>query len=146
MGYATFDFYKTEYVGDSIAETSFSKWIERASRLLDGITSRRLLTSYPKEDSYADRQIKLCACDLAEKMLDVDTYMRMSAVSENGTSKIIKSMSAGSESVTYATAESVYADLVKDKAKLNRFYYAICVDYLDGIEDSEGICLLYRGL
>lgn len=143
--YANYAFYKSEYYGDAMAESEFDKWSAKASRQIDVFTSRRLLSAYPS-DEYSDAQIKLCVCELAEKMVDVDTYMRMSAVQENGVSKIIKSMSAGSESVTYATSESIYAELVKDKAKLNNFYYAICVDYLDGIEDSEGICLLYRGL
>lgn len=144
MGYATYEFYKTQYFGDSIAEKDFEKWNERASRKLDELTSRRLQHAYP-DDVYADMQIRLCICEIAEKMNEIDKYLRASTLHENGTSRIVKSQSAGSESITYATGETLYANVVKDQNSTNKFYYMTAVQYLANVGDKTGTGLLYRG-
>ena len=38
MGYTTYDFYKEKYYGDSIGESLFPKWEDRASMKLDQLT------------------------------------------------------------------------------------------------------------
>ena len=38
MGYTTFDFYKEKYYGDSIEESLFPKWEDRASDKLNQLT------------------------------------------------------------------------------------------------------------
>lgn len=145
MGYATYDFYKNEYFGNSIDEADFKKWNERASSKVDSFTSRRLLAAYPPDD-YSDKQIKLCVCALAEQMLEIDKYMTASAVQADGTSKIVQSKSAGSESISYATVETVYMNAIKDQRSMNSMYYATVAEYLDGITDANGTCLLFRGI
>lgn len=144
MGYATYEFYKEKYFGNSIDESEFDKWNERASSKVDSLTSRRLLTAYP-DDDYSDKQIKLCICALAEKMMEIDKYMTASAIQADGTSKIVQSKSAGSESISYATVETVYANAIKDQRSMNGMYYATVAEYLEDITDANGICLLYRG-
>ena len=144
MGYADYEFYKTKYFGETIDKDSFDKWNEKASRQLDSITNRRLLTAFP-DDDYTVEQIKLCVCELAEKMMETDKYMRASAISESGYSGIVKSVSAGSESYTYATGETVYASVIKDERSRNAFYYATVANYLSGLSDANGIHLLYAG-
>lgn len=144
MGYATYKFYKEKYFGNSIDESEFDKWNERASSKVDSLTSRRLLTAYPNDD-YSDKQIKLCVCALAEKMMEIDKYMTASAIQADGTSKIVQSKSAGSESISYATVETVYANAIKDQRSMNGMYYATAAEYLEDITDENGTCLLYRG-
>ena len=144
MGYATYEFYKEKYFGNSIDKSEFDKWNERASSKVDSLTSRRLLTAYP-DDDYSDKQIKLCVCALAEKMMEIDKYMTASAIQADGTSKVVLSKSAGSESISYATVETVYANAVKDQRSMNGMYYATVAEYLEDITDANGTCLLYRG-
>jgi len=144
MGYATYEFYKTKYFGDIMDEESFSKWMELAGRQLDSYTDRRLQSAFP-EDEYTREQVALCVCELAEKMLETDRYLKASAITENGTSGMVKSISAGSESITYATGETVYAGVLKDQNSLNSFYYAVVTKYLTGLTDADGIHLLYAG-
>lgn len=144
MGYTTYEFYKTKYFGDVMDEETFLKWSERASRQLDVFTYRRLLTAFP-EDEYTREQVALCVCELAEKMLETDRYLKASAITDKGTSGMVKSISAGSESITYATGETVYAGVLKDQNSLNSFYYAVVTKYLTGLTDAEGIHLLYAG-
>ncbi len=144
-GYATYEFYKTTYYGDSLQEDDFEKWIMRAGRKLDEITSGRLQHAYP-EDGYADMQVKFCACDIAEKMYEVDKYLKASSINENGTSSIVKSQSAGNESITFATGETVYASVIKDPRSLSGFYHMTAAQYLVDVTDNTGVCLLYRGV
>ena len=146
MGYADYDFYKTEYYGDLLTPEEFNRWNERASRWLDAETDRRLISAYPS-DEYTDTQIKLCICELAEKMMETQRYLSASAINQTtGTSGMVKSMSAGSESITYATGETVYASVIKDERSKHGFFYATVANYLNGLEDAKGICLLYKGM
>lgn len=145
MAYADYDFYKNEYYGDTIAESDFPKWADRASRQIDVFTFRRLLSAYP-EDEYTDKQIKLCVCDLAQKMMETDKYLKASALNEEGHSSIVKSVSAGSESITYATGETVYASVIKDECSRTAFYRLTLTEYLNGLTDANGVCLLYAGV
>lgn len=145
MEYASYEFYTEEYLG-SMTEADFTKWVKRASRQLDVITSRRLLSSYPEDDEYSDQQIKMCVCEMAEKMADVDAFIKAQSVKEDGTAGVIQSKSAGNESMTYAIGESTYSSIAKDPQGLDKQLWAIVVRYLAFAEDSTGVCLLYRGL
>lgn len=144
MAYADYDFYKNEYSGNTIAESDFLKWAEKASRQIDVYTFRRLQTAYPT-DEYTDKQIKLCVCDLAEKMMETDKYLKASALNEEGHASVVKSVSAGSESFTYATGETVYASVIKDDRSRKAFYRVTLTEYFNGLTDANGICLLYAG-
>lgn len=145
MGYADYAFYQKEYYGDIIAEDDFPKWSERASRQIDVLTFRRLQSAYPK-DEYTDRQIKMCVCELAEKMMETDKYLKASSLDETGKPGIIKSVSAGSESISYATGENIYASVVKDENSKTAFFRKTVVNYLSDLTDGNGICLLYAGV
>ena len=145
MAYAEYDFYKNKYHGDTIAESDFPKWADKASRQIDVFTSRRLLSAYP-EDDYTDEQIKLCVCELAEKMMETYKYLKASALNDEGHASIVKSVSAGSESITYATGETVYASVIKDDRSRTAFYRVAITEYLNGLTDANGICLLYAGV
>lgn len=145
MAYADYEFYKNEYFGDTIAESDFPKWADKASRQMDVFTFRRLLAAYPL-DEYTDKQIKLCVCDLAEKMMETDKYLKASALNEDGHASVIKSVSAGSESITYATGETVYASVIQNEHNRTAFYQATLTEYLNGLTDANGICLLYAGV
>lgn len=145
MAYADYEFYKNEYYGNTIAESDFPKWADKASRQIDGYTFRRLLSAYPV-DEYTDRQIKLCVCDLAQKIMETDKYLKASALNEEGHASVVKSVSAGSESITYATGETVYASVIKDEQSRKAFYQSTVTEYLSGLTDANGICLLYAGV
>lgn len=145
MAYADYEFYKNEYYGDTIAKEDFPRWAERASRQIDVFTFRRLRSAYPA-DEYTDRQIKLCMCDLAQKMMETDKYLKASSLNDEGHASVVKSVSAGSESITYATGETVYAAVVKDERSRTAFYRVTLTEYLSGLTDADGVCLLYAGV
>ena len=58
----------------------------------------------------------------------------------------MKSVSAGSESITDSTTDTKYAELSKDDSKARAYYRSIVTDYLQGLADANGIHLLYAGV
>ena len=72
---------------------------------------------------------------------------------EDGTvvSKAVSSVSSGSESISFATgssggAESIYGQAAVDKKVESVLLYQVATEYLSGVTDKKGICLLYAGL
>lgn len=145
MEYATYEFYTNKYYGDSIEEADFDKWLSKAQRIMDRYTYNRLTENFPENEKTIE-QVGLCACDLAEKLVEIDKYLKASGIRENGETIMVKSKTAGSESVTFATGETVYAELVKDNGAMERFYCATVKKYLAGYEDRRGVNLVYAGV
>lgn len=145
MAYATYEFYTDKYYGNSIQETDFNKWLSKAEIIINRYTFNRLLKDMP-EDEKTQEQIGLCACDLAEKVMEIDKYIKASTVNDKGETLMVKSKSAGSESITFATGETIYAKLVNDNKALEAFYCTIVKNYLSGYDDANGINLVYAGV
>lgn len=146
MEYTTYEFYRDTYGGESVPEDAFGKWRRKAEIILDRYTFNRLKKNYP-EDEYSNEMIQSAVCEMAENMYEADRYQRASALSNNGESTgIIKSKSAGSESITYATGESVYENAIKDPERMEKWNKSVITSYLSNITDSTGTCLLYAGM
>ena len=69
MGYTTFEFYTDSYFGDSIAESSFPKWNERASEKLDFLTNGNITEESVEE---FDEKIQKATCALADLLYQID--------------------------------------------------------------------------
>ena len=69
MGYTEYKFYTDKYYGDSIAESSFPKWNDRASEKLDSLTYGNIT-----EETLAlyDQQIQKATCALADRLYQID--------------------------------------------------------------------------
>ncbi len=145
MAYAAYEFYRDKYYGNSIEEADFNKWLSKAETIINRYTFNRLIKNMP-EDEKTQEQIGLCTCDLAEKVMEIDKYIKASSINSNGETIMVKSKSAGSESITFATGETIYARLVNDNKALEAFYYTIVKKYLSGYDDADGINLLYAGV
>ena len=112
---------------------------------------------YPKpesEDAWWDN-IKDCTCEIAELLKNVSEYS--AAVNNFGVianadgtvkGKMIKSMTSGSESVSYdaGASSSTFVELAKSEIALNRKCYDIASNYLTGMVDSRNENLLYMGV
>lgn len=145
MAYATYEFYRNTYYGNSIEEADFNKLLSKSETIINRYTFNRLIKNMPEDES-TQRQIGMCACELAEKVMEIDKYIKASTINDKGETVMIKSKSAGSESVTFATGETIYARLVNDNKALETFYYATVKNYLAGYDDAEGINLVYAGV
>ena len=158
MAYADYQFYTEKYYGDTVPESDFQKYAERASDRIDAITFDRLINGFPKEER-AVTKVKKAVCAVAEALYQIDQIKKASMESvgivtrEDGTvvSKAVSSVSSGSESISFATGssgntESIYGQAAIDKKVESVLLYQIATEYLSGVTDKKGICLLYAGL
>lgn len=101
MIYADFEYYKTQYIGNLIAEADFPRLAKRASEFLDYYTLGRA-------EKHADLEsVKLACCAVAEQQQLIDTARQMigrqmeASLSEGAE---VQSESVGSWSRTYRSA------------------------------------------
>lgn len=133
MGYTTYDFYKEKYYGDSIAESLFPKWNDRASEKLDQLTYGNIT-----EDSFKeyDEKIQKATCALVDLLYQID-FKTSHAGDEKGGN--IKSMSSGGRSISFGTNETLIDKVLGDKAAQYRLCRETVCEYLSGTG------LLYAG-
>ena len=158
MAYADYQFYTEKYYGDTVPESDFPKYAERASDRIDSVTFDRLVNGFP-EEKRAVTKVKKSVCAVADALYQIDQIKKASMESvgtvtrEDGTvvSKAVSSVSSGSESISFATGssgntESIYGQAAIDKKVESVLLYQIATEYLSGVTDKKGICLLYAGL
>lgn len=161
MAYIDYDFYKSLYCGQAASETDFNRLFWDAVRRLDVATTgidgvRKLSVAFPT-DKYDAEAVKRCACKLIHlyyKMEEAELVMsqvRGYTETENGLrGKIISSVSAGNESISYATgnnssAATLIDKALADKAVQDKLFQDTIREYLSGVSDSNGVNLLYMG-
>lgn len=158
MAYVDYQFYTEKYYGDTVPESDFPKYADRASDRIDMITFDRLVDGLP-DDERSQTKIKKAVCALADAIYQIDQVKKASmetvgtVVREDGTvtGKAVSSVSSGSESISYITGTSgsnadIYSQAAMDKKVENVLLQQIATDYLSGAVDKKGICLLYAGL
>ena len=158
MAYADYQFYTEKYYGDTVPESDFPKYADRASDRIDMITFDRLADGLP-DDERSQTRIKKAVCSLADTIYQIDQIKKASmetvgtVVREDGTvtGKAVSSVSSGAESISYVTGTSgsntdIYSQAAMDKKVENVLLRQIATDYLTGVVDKNGICLLYAGM
>lgn len=158
MSYADYQFYTEKYYGDTVPESDFPKYADRASDRIDMITFDRLVDGLP-DDERSQTKIKKAVCALADAIYQIDQVKKASmetvgtVVREDGTvvSKAVSSVSSGAESISYVTGTTgsntdIYSQAAMDKKVENVILRQIATDYLAGVVDKNGICLLYAGI
>jgi hypothetical protein len=133
MGYTTFEFYRDSYYGDSIGESLFPKWNDRASEKLEQLTDGNV-----NEDTLAefDEKIQKATCALADLLYQID-FKTGHASDEKGGN--VKSMSSGGRSISFGSNETLIDKVLGDKVAQNRLCYDTVCEYLSGTG------LLYAG-
>lgn len=159
MSYVSYEYYTSLYGSDSIPDTDFNRISWEAEREIDKATTgidniRKLRVAFPVND-YDSETVKRCVCNLIRTMYQIDVISKSMEVgigyekTEGGMrGKIISSVSAGSESVTYGngvTMQSTIGKAVSDVRERGRIYREIVTDALSGIKDANGVNLLYMG-
>ena len=158
MAYADYQFYTEKYYGDTVPESDFPKYEDRASDRIDMITFDRLADGLP-DDERSQTKIKKAVCALADTIYQIDQIKKASmetvgtVLREDGTvtGKAVSSVSSGSESISYVTGTTgsnsdIYSQAAMDKKVENVLLRQIVTDYLAGVVDKNGICLLYAGI
>lgn len=134
MGYTTYEFYKGKYFGDSIEESLFPKWEDRAYAKLNQLTCGNI-SKEAKE--LFDEQIQKATCALADLLYKID-FKTVHANDEKGGN--VKSMSSGGRSISFGSNETLIDKALSDKKLLDRLCYDTVCEYLSGTG------LLYAGV
>ena len=157
MAYTDYEFYKNKFYGDTVPESDFLKYAERASDRIDQYTFDRLVDGLP-ENERVKTKVQKAVCAVADTMYQIDQIKKASMDTvgtiqkEDGTvvNKAVSSVSSGNESISYATGSNisgnVYAQASMDKKVENALLLNVATEYLAGATNDRGICLLYAGL
>lgn len=163
MAYADYEFYTKSFFGNVVPESDFVRLAERASDFLDTLTFDRLTDGLPTPEKYQKR-IKKAVCAVVEIYYQLDFAQKQALAAASGTSAvtdangtttgIITSKSAGSESISYATAQqtgaaakewsAVYSAAGDTKAT-NRLLSDAVMPYLIGVVTDGGVPIIYAG-
>lgn len=160
--YVDYEFYKTLYGEKSILETDFNRLSWDACKRIDTATTtansiKKLKIAFPTNEEDAEA-VKRCLCELINISYKLErAEERVNASQgfvqrEDGTvsSKLVSSISAGNESISYSTTNNTSAATLIDKALSDKtaqeqLYRDTITKYLSGVTDKNGINLLYAG-
>lgn len=164
MAYADYEFYTKSFFGNVVPESDFMRLAERASDFIDTLTFDRLTGGLPTPEKYQKR-IKKAVCAVAEIYYQLDLAQKQALAAASGastvtdangtTTGIITSKSAGSESISYATAQQTGAaakewsaaySAAGDTKATNKLLCDAAIPYLTGVVTDDGTPLLYAGL
>ncbi|MCI8669209.1 MAG: hypothetical protein HFI34_06790 [Lachnospiraceae bacterium] len=129
MGYTTYEFYKEEYHGKTIDESVFCEWESRAKRKVDYFTFNRI-TKERLSDERLNERVQLATCAVADLLFKINEAEQRQGITETGEGKIIKSRSAGSESITYDTGNDIYTKVLTDTAAQKKLTRDILAEHL----------------
>ena len=156
--YIDYEYYTALY--DDLDEAKFNRLVRAAVRTIDGFTAtvdgvRKLKTAFPTDPEDAET-VKLCTAQVVhmlhriEQAQDAAAAARGYTATENGLQgKVISSISAGNETISFSTGAMQATALdkaIQDNTEKNRLLYTTVREYLSGVPDSNGVNLLYTGV
>lgn len=162
MAYVNYDYFLSLYCDKEYPEEErFDRIAWEACRVLDIATTgidgvKKLKQAFPTDKDDAET-VRRCACKLIDTLLKIESAEQAAQnangyiTREDGTvmSKLVTSVSAGNESISYATgstaAQTMINEAATDLATRNLLLNAIIEEYLSGISDANGVNLLYMG-
>lgn len=156
-----YSFYAALYA-DSAADTDFNRlcWdamrkLEVATTCADGVNK---LGEHPPEDDYTVEAVKRCVCKLVQNAYGLEKAEREARTAKGYTTRadgslqgrVVSSVSAGNESVSYANPGSSTTTTLADKALASvavreQVEREIIRTSLSGLTDCNGVPLLYVG-
>ncbi len=157
--YADYEFYSAIYGNSAIPAADFYRLIWDADRKLDKETTgvdgvKKLKVAFPADADSAEA-VRRCACKLVNLAYAIESAEKSAStaneydITENGLrGKVISSVSSGSESISYATsgtASTLVGKAVSDSAARDNLYRDAIEEYLSGVQDANGVNLLYMG-
>ena len=120
----TYEFYKDTYYGETIEESAFPKWLSRATDKMNYLTYGNITE---ENRTVYDRQIQKAVCALMDLMFSLKEAEDKANVKDEGN---VKSVSSGSESVTYAEHETKLLKVLADKKAQDRLMQETIAEYL----------------
>lgn len=158
MLYTDKTFYTAIY--GEIDDAAFKRLCWAACRKLDTATTgvdsfKKLRNAFPVDADDAET-VKRCVCELIHLMWQIETAEQTAnqgrgyIETANGLQgKVVSSVSAGNESISYATGSAGSATLIDkalvDKAIRDKLFADTITECLSGVTDANGVNLLYMG-
>jgi hypothetical protein len=154
--YADYEFFNSIY-DDVMPETDFNRLVWNAQKKVNDLTFGKLKFAFPT-DKDAIEAVKRCECalvNLAKKIEDAENRVEFAqGYVDDGSGairgKVVSSVSSGSESVSYTakaeTGSTIIDAVLSDKTAQEKLYLDTVKEYLTGVEDANGVPLLYAGL
>lgn len=158
--YVDYEYYKSLYGEKALPEADFNRILWDAEREVDEATSgvdgvRKLRVAFPTSD-YDAEAVKRCVCALVEFLKQIEDaernansvgqYTERTDGSLQG--KVISSVSAGNESISYAVGKSsdtAINNAIKDLHSKDMAVYQFITSKLSGVSDANGVNLLFGG-
>ena len=160
MAYVDYEYYKSLYGDKAIPDTDFNRLLWDAEREINKATSggdnvQKLKVAFPTNEEDAEH-IKRTVCALVDFLNQIETaernansvgqYTERADGSLQG--KVVSSVSAGNESISYAVGKSsdtAISNAIKDLHSKDMAVYQFITSRLSGISDANGVNLLYGG-
>ena len=161
MAYVDYEYYKSLYGEEkAIPETDFNRLLWDAEREIDKATSgvdgvKKLRVAFPTSD-YDAEVVKRCVVELVNFLYkleeaennanSVGQYTERADGSLQG--KVVSSVSAGNESISYAvgkSADTAISNAIKDLHSKDVAVYQFITSRLSGVSDANGVNLLFGG-
>ena len=160
MAYVDYEYYKTLYGKKVIPEADFDRLLWDAEREIDKATSgvdgvRKLQVAFPTS-VYDAEAVKRCILGLVDFLYKLEvaenSLNAMSQYTERADGslqgKVVTSVSAGNESISYAVGKSsdtAISNAIKDLQSRDMAVYQFIASRLSGISDANGVNLLFGG-
>lgn len=160
MAYADYEYYQSLYGIKAIPEADYNRLSWEAEREIDKATSgidnvRKLKVAFPRNE-YDAETVKRCACALTHFLAQIEDaesnanataqYTEQADGSLQG--KVVSSVSAGNESISYAvgqSADTAISGAIKDIQSKDITIYQFIESRLSGVADANGVNLLFAG-
>ena len=160
MAYVDYEYYKTLYGEKAISEADFKRLLWDAEREIDKATSgvdgvKKLRVAFPTSD-YDAEVVKRCVVELVNFLYKLEEaennanslwqYTERADGSLQG--KVVSSVSAGNESISYAvgkSADTAISNAIKDLQSKDMAVYQFITSRLSGVSDANGVNLLFGG-
>jgi hypothetical protein len=152
--YVEYEFYTSLYGADAIKETEFNRLSWEACKKVDchttGVDGLKKLKHFFPSDKEDAEAVKRCVCKLIDTMQKVNLAEDASGyvAREDGMlqGKLVASVSAGNESISYSAGKNAINTAANDSATREKLYMDIITEYLSGVTDANGVNLLYMGV
>lgn len=159
MAYIDYEYYKSLYGEEKMQEAEFNRVLWDAEREIDKATSgidgvKKLRIAFPLGDD--GEIVKRCVVELVNflyKLEDAEknaNSLYQLTERHDGTlqGKVISSVSAGNESISFAVGKSsdtALGNAVKGFQNREETIYQLIRSYLSGVSDANGVNLLFAG-
>jgi hypothetical protein len=155
--YLKYEDYQNLY--DPMDEKTFNRLAFAACRYLDRFTAgidgvKKLKVAFPVDEDSASA-VKHCAAKIVNLLFQIQEAETSASVgrgyekTESGLrGKVVSSVSAGNESISYSSGSQITAidAAVSDLAARDNLVSKTIRQYLSGVQDANGVNLLYMGV